>query len=118
MQQKRIEQYLPAEVQMMIDDEKDGIAIVDVREPWEYESDTGHVKNSILIPMNEIPEKIDYLREMAKKKRIGLICNSGSRSYHTAAYLKDNNIDNVFNIEGGILKWVLSGLEVEYGGVS
>jgi len=115
MIQSKVEQRKPSEVQMIIDENPDSVAIVDVREPWEYASDTGHVKGSKLIPMNLIPESLEELKEISAKKKLGLICNSGQRSYYTAAFLQQNGITNVFNIEGGIIKWILSGLEVEYG---
>ena len=115
MIQNKIDQFKPSEVQMMIDESPDTIAIIDVREPWEYASDTGHVIGSRLIPMNDIPENLDELRQLAANRKLGIICNSGQRSYYTAAFLKQNGIDNVFNIYGGIIQWILSGLEVEYG---
>ena len=115
MIQNKVDQLKPSEVQMMIDESPDSIAIIDVREPWEYASDTGHVIGSRLIPMNEIPENLEELKELSASRKLGIICNSGQRSYYTAAFLKQNGITNVFNIDGGIIKWILSGLEVEYG---
>lgn len=113
----KVESLTPAEVAgIMEEDGKESVVILDVREPWEYESDTGHVKDSVLIPMNQVPENLEKIRELAKK-RIGVICNSGERSFYTCRYLQDNGITNVFNVEGGIIKWLLSGLEVEYGAV-
>lgn len=119
MQSTKIEQLTPAEVQLLIDEHGEGgIAIIDVREPWEFESDTGHAKGSILIPMNDIPEKMEEIRRMSAQKKVGFICHSGERSFHVCRYLKENGIDNIFNIYGGMIKWSLSGLEVEYGGES
>lgn len=115
MNNRRIQQFTPAEVQAMIEEDGESIAFIDVREPWEYASDTGHVKGSILIPMNQIPDNIERIREMARDKKIGIICNSGHRSYYATSFLVDNKIENVFNIEGGIIKWLLSDLGVEYG---
>jgi sulfur dioxygenase len=111
----KIDQLKPTEVQMIIDEDPHSITIIDVREPWEYASDTGHVIGSRLIPMNEIPENLEELRKLSASKKLGIICNSGQRSYYTAAFLKQNGINNVFNIDGGIIQWILSGLEVEYG---
>ena len=115
MSSGRIQQYPPAKVQAMIEEDGESIAIIDVREPWEYASDTGHVKGSLLIPMNQIPDSIEKIREIAREKKIGIICNSGHRSYYATSFLVDNRIENVFNIEGGIIKWLLSDLGVEYG---
>jgi rhodanese-related sulfurtransferase len=111
----KVEGLTPGEVAQFIEDEgKERLVVLDVREPWEWESDTGHVKDSFLIPMNQIPESLDKIRRLSSK-RIGVICNSGERSYYVCRYLQSNGIQDVFNIEGGIIKWNLSGLEVEYG---
>lgn len=119
MQNFQVEQLTPAEVQILMEDGgKNNIAIVDVREPWEYESDVGHARGSLLIPMNDIPRKLEDIRKLASEKKVAFICNSGERSFHVCRYLKENGVNNIFNIYGGIIKWVLSGLEVDYGGES
>lgn len=109
----RIEQINPVELSEQMKDDPESIAVIDVREPWEYRSDTGHVRGSKLIPMNDIPDKIEEFREMSRKK-IALICHSGERSSYAAQFLKENGIDNVLNVTGGILMWHRSGLDVEY----
>ena len=45
---------------------------------------------------------------------IGIICNSGERSYYACSFLMENKIKNVFNVRGGIIRWHLSGLDVDY----
>ena len=110
--EKKIEEKDPMDVYLLMDENEETINIIDVREPYEYYGDMGHVKNSELIPLNELPEKIEDLKRL--KSPIGIICNSGERSYYACAYLMENEINNVFNIKGGIIRWHLSGLEVEY----
>lgn len=110
---RKVEQLNPYDVQEMLDENKDGTIVLDVREPWEYHGDTGHVKDSLFIPMGEIPDKLDHLRKIATKN-IAIICNSGNRSHSVCQYLQENGFENVYNIRGGIIQWHLSGLEVEY----
>ena len=61
--------------------------IVDVRTPAEFMG--GHVKNSINIPLQEIPEKLEELRTM---KNLVLCCASGNRSGQAVAYLKQHQV--------------------------
>lgn len=109
---KKVEEKEPIEVYSILEEDVDSLKIIDVREPYEYYGDTGHVKNSELIPLNELPEKLESFRNTGKP--IGIICNSGERSFYACAFLLENEIKNVFNIRGGIIRWHLSGLEVEY----
>ena len=74
--------------------------IIDVREDYELE-ETGRIKNSIHIPMDQIP---DRLKEIPKDREIYLLCRSGVRSYNVAAYLEERGYD-VTNLDGGILDY-------------
>lgn len=74
--------------------------IIDVREDYELE-ETGTIKNSIHIPMDQIP---DRLKEIPKDREIYLLCRSGVRSYNVAAYLEERGYD-VINLDGGILDY-------------
>lgn len=109
----RVENIEPFELSELLNTNSSEVAVIDVREPWEYKSDTGHVGGSLLIPMNDIPDRLDEFRSLAGKK-IALICHSGERSYYAAQFLKENRIDNVVNVNGGIIRWLQSGLTVEY----
>ena len=58
--------------------------IIDVRTPAEFKG--GHVAGSINIPLNEIQQRANELREMPQP--IVLCCASGGRSGQAAAYLQ------------------------------
>ena len=68
---------------------QEGAVIVDVRTPGEYSS--GHVKNSINIPLDKINGKIDMLKK--KNKPVVACCASGMRSGSATAILKRNGIE-------------------------
>lgn len=110
---KKVEQLNPYDVQEMVDEDEKGTVVLDVREPFEYYGDTGHVKDSVHIPMGEIPDRVEDLRKYAGKN-IAVICNSGSRSHSVCRYLQENGFEKVYNIRGGIIQWHLSGLDVVY----
>lgn len=77
-----------------------GLQLLDVREPWEYE--LCHVSGSVHIPMGEIPSR---LNELDPDKPVACLCHHGVRSYQVAMYLKKQDFERVFNVEGGIDAW-------------
>ena len=68
--------------------------IIDVRGSFEFEY--GNAEGTINIPLDEIPNKIEELKEMGGT--ILLCCASGNRSGYAEAYLKNHGIENVLNI--------------------
>lgn len=76
------------------------LVLLDVREPWEYE--LAHISNSILIPLGQLPLKIERLD---KHKEIVCLCHHGVRSYHAATYLVSASFESVYNLTGGIDAW-------------
>ncbi len=89
---------------------KDKIELIDVRQPNEYHGELGHIAGSKLIPLDTLMDHIDNL---PKDKSIVFICRSGARSTNAAAIAKDNGLDSVFNLKGGMLLWNEMGLHVE-----
>jgi phage shock protein E len=68
--------------------EKQG-TIVDVRSPEEFLG--GHVNNSVNIPLQEIPNKMDELKSL--KQPIVLCCASGNRSGQAKQLLSQQGIE-------------------------
>ena len=68
------------------------IALIDVRTPLEFNS--GNVKGSINIPMNEVPQRLDEIREL---EPMIVFCKSCVRSQKVLEFLKDNGIVEVEN---------------------
>lgn len=63
--------------------------IIDVRSPMEFMG--GNVAGSINIPLQEIPQRIDEIKEM--RSAIVLCCASGARSGNAMQYLKSFGIE-------------------------
>ena len=85
--------------------------LVDVRRDDEYIS--GHIENSINIDylsddFNEIIETLN------KNIPIILYCRSGNRSYLSAIKLSQIGFKEIYNLEGGILRWIEIGNEVVF----
>ena len=88
-----------------------GLVLLDVRTPAEYNA--GHLSNAILIPLQELEERVGEL-DAVKGKNIIAYCRSGNRSGKAAEMLAKKGF-TVFNMEGGILKWKKLGLPVVEG---
>jgi phage shock protein E len=66
-----------------------GASIVDVRTPAEFSG--GHVKGSVNIPLNKIPDNIDRIKKM--KGPVVLCCASGGRSGQATDFLRNKGIE-------------------------
>jgi len=69
-----------------------GAVIVDVRTKGEFQS--GHLRNSINIPIDKLPQN---LKKLNKNKSIITCCASGSRSASARRMLKSNGFEQVYN---------------------
>jgi len=79
-----------------------GALIVDVRKREEVAKVTFDVPNYINIPIDEFEARFT---ELPKDKEIVMVCLSGERSLKTTYFLMNNGFENVFNMDGGIIKW-------------
>ncbi|CAM3929774.1 rhodanese-like domain-containing protein [Paenibacillus alkaliterrae] len=81
---------------------KEGKALnlVDVREQDEWEA--GHIKEARSIPLSELQERMDELKQ--GDQEIVLICRSGGRSGKACEFLHAQGY-KVVNVTGGMLAW-------------
>lgn len=63
--------------------------IIDVRTPEEFSG--GHVAGSVNIPLHEIPQRINELKDM--QSTILLCCASGRRSSQAYHFLKQHGLE-------------------------
>lgn len=75
--------------------------ILDVREPDEYE---GANIGGALIPLGELPDRVDEIREH-QGEDVVVHCRSGGRSAKAVEYLRANGFDRAVNLKGGIHAW-------------
>ena len=87
---------------------REDVVVLDVREPWEYEE--GHIPGVTLIPMQEVPNRLD---EIPTDETVIVTCRTGNRSGQVAEYLRQQGYGNVHNMAGGIVAWEQAGYEVE-----
>jgi adenylyltransferase/sulfurtransferase len=80
-------------------DAGDKLVVLDVREPHESKMATIGGK---LIPMGEIPARVD---ELDANDEIVVYCRSGNRSARVVEFLQDSGFEKVWNLKGGIRAW-------------
>ena len=89
----------PMEAIKYLDDQD--YKFIDVRTISEFMS--GHIQNSIHIPLQELENRLNEI-EQIKQKNIIVYCRSGARSSNATDILLKNNF-KVQNLSGGILSW-------------
>lgn len=87
------------------------LIIIDVREPRELKS-FGAVAGVVNIPASDLIYGGTDLSEFNGKK-IAVICQTGGRSLEAAHYLTTKGIGTIYNVVGGTLGWLRSGLPLE-----
>jgi len=86
-------------VRLMNDDD---VVVLDVRESNEYS--TGHIRDSIHIPIGSLNKRIGELDKF-KNKKILAYCRSGNRSNTACRTLSKQGFENVNNMAGGVISW-------------
>ncbi len=84
----------------LADDKREQPLLLDVREPWEYE--TCRINGSQLMPMQSVPAR---QQELDPEQPVVCICHHGARSMQVAAFLERAGFANVSNLTGGVHGW-------------
>ena len=75
--------------------------ILDVRE--RSEAAESRIAGSILIPLGELPRRLD---ELDRDRELVVHCKSGARSARAVAMLREKGYAKAVNLSGGILSWL------------
>ncbi len=76
--------------------------VLDVREPDEY---AGANIDGALIPLGELPTRLDELESHRDDDILVVHCRSGARSARAVEFLQQNGFTNAVNLAGGIHSW-------------
>ncbi len=76
------------------------ITLLDVREPQEW--DITHLPGAKLIPLGEVPERVN---ELDSADEIVVYCHHGQRSQRAINFLKKVGFSKLKNLAGGIDSW-------------
>ena len=85
------------------------LILLDVRTAEEYQS--GHIKDSINIPHDQLIQNIDVLDQYRNQPMV-VFCRSGRRAQLVIDTLIENKFDQIVDLEGDILAWKTSGFQV------
>lgn len=104
-----VEEITPAELNTLLETGNGSKPVVlDVREPWEYSQ--GHVPGAQLISLGELSRRVG---ELDPARPVAVICATGSRSMSAAALLGGKGFETIYNVTGGTMRWMQSGLPLE-----
>jgi sulfur-carrier protein adenylyltransferase/sulfurtransferase len=100
---------ISAELETTVEDLKErldrgDVYLLDVREPREF--DIARIPGSVLIPLGELPKRLDELPKGPDAPDIIVHCKSGVRSAKAVNMLREEGFDRVQNLKGGILAWI------------
>ncbi|NLG72913.1 MAG: rhodanese-like domain-containing protein [Chloroflexi bacterium] len=103
---------LPAELSVdeTLERREAGALILDVREPQEWEQ--VHIPGAVLIPLNQLQERID---ELPRDQEIIVVCRSGNRSAQGRDLLRQAGFTRVSSMAGGMNRWSAAGYPTESG---
>lgn len=94
----------PSQLRQMLD-AGEPLVLLDVREPFEWKISNLEPHGARLIPMGDVPARID---ELDRSEPVVVYCRTGSRSDLIARYLVMNGFRKVWNLDGGINAWARS----------
>ncbi len=82
-------------------DNGETFTLLDVREPWEFE--TASMPGAKLIPMGDVPARAH--QELDPEDHIVVVCHHGVRSMNVTAWLRQQGFDRAQSMRGGIDAW-------------
>ena len=91
----------PRELRELLDSAR-GVALIDVREPVEW--DINHIQGAQLIPKSAI-ESGDGLSQVPQDRVAVVYCKTGVRSAEALALLKKAGFADAVHLQGGIAAW-------------
>jgi len=83
------------------------VLVIDTRNEYEYQ--IGSFKNAISPDTTNFREFPDYVKQQLdpeKNKKVAMFCTGGIRCEKACAYMKEQGFDEVYQLNGGILKYL------------
>ena len=83
------------------------VLVVDTRN--DYEIEIGTFKNALnpnTETFREFPDYVENNLDSKKHKKVAMYCTGGIRCEKSTAYLKEQGFDEVYHLQGGILKYL------------
>ena len=96
-----IPQMSPQELQTLLNEHREGVLVVDVREPNETDAVPAPFPH-VDMPLSRFAEEFQQLNP---ESEIIMLCRSGGRSMQAAKLLEEAGYTHVSNLDGGLLAW-------------
>ena len=97
--------------------------VVDMRN--HYESEVGHFEGAICPDVDTFREELQVVEDILqndKDKKVLMYCTGGIRCEKASAYMKHKGFENVYHLEGGIIKYArdarANNLDIKFKGVN
>ena len=97
--------------------------VVDMRN--HYESEVGHFEGAICPDVDTFREELHIVEDILqndKDKKVLMYCTGGIRCEKASAYMKHKGFENVYHLEGGIIKYArdakANNLDIKFKGVN
>jgi len=84
-----------------------GVTVIDTRNSYEFT--LGSFQNAVdpqTDSFRQFPEYVDEQLDPTRNKRVAMFCTGGIRCEKATAYLKAQGFDEVYHLQGGILKYL------------
>ncbi|HEX6280251.1 MAG TPA: rhodanese-like domain-containing protein [Pyrinomonadaceae bacterium] len=95
----------PAEWNELIADPQ--VVVLDTRNDYEFRTGTfERALNPATRKFSELPDFVKANLDPARHKKVAMFCTGGIRCEKFAPYMKSLGFENVFQLEGGILKYL------------
>lgn len=83
------------------------VLLIDTRNDYEVQIGTfKHAINPVTETFREFPQYVKQHLDPAKHKKVAMFCTGGIRCEKSTAYLKEQGFEEVYHLEGGILKYL------------
>ncbi len=106
--EERGQHVSPAEWKKMLENEKDAI-LIDVRNTYEWK--VGHFEGAEPVPYDSFREFQQYAVDLKKRlentpqKKVMMYCTGGIRCEYFSALLKQEGINDVYQLDGGVINY-------------
>ena len=90
------------EVAQVPDPIPEGVTVLDVREPIEWQH--GHIEGALHIPLSLLPVRLEEL----PAAQTLVVCKVGGRSAQATAFLREKGFEAI-NLAGGMIDWAEAG---------
>ena len=82
------------------------IQVIDVRDGEEYHGPLGHIRDAILLPLDQLSGRTG---ELDPDRPVVTVCRGGGRSAQATVILNKSGFEKVASLSGGMLRWHAEG---------